>query len=265
MFKTGTSCAAVIGVSIITALPQSASADLMGNTLTEGGFAWNMARGDSNFDPQLYEQNDIGRDTVGGGGGGNLAIPASSTASLGLRYATQAGDGMFINDGQDVSVLKGSLEPIGQSTLNGSTIFGFWQEFAFADTNRVEVTWFTNDISDLLPPGQTLNGESADFMDWRVGAVDAIDFPSQNVTNVAINRASLSFVSSSGQPQQDFSFTLQLSGPWNGTDFNLRQLVPGSGYDVLIMQYDFTFDIVPAPASTALGLIGLMGLGRRRR
>jgi len=193
------------------------------------------------------------------------AIRDGSVVSLGLRMATQGGEAQFINSGGDVGVPRGELTSIGASTISGSEIFAFWDEFVGESSNQVVVTWFSLDFSTLLPPGQQIGGDAADFMDWRVGALDPIDFRDAVVENVQITRATLFFESQTGQPTVDFSFTLQLQGPWDGTDVDLRQLIPGDGYDVLTMQYEFTFDVVPAPVGILPALGGLIVLRRPRR
>lgn len=209
----------------------------------------------------------IGFGTRSGGihdGSGGVVL-ANDTLSLGMYAYASSSNTSFINSGGDVLVTRGAgATSIGDNTKGTGEVHAQWDEFSGTTTNTIQVIWQSSNGSDLLPAGTTVNGLPANYLNWRVGAVDPVNF-SQWVDTIELETVTLFVSNNNGQSFDVHDLTGLFSPDWNGTDTNHALNLAGLGTNMLIAEYEFSYTLVPAPGvGILMGGLGVFASRRKR-
>ncbi|MCA9279630.1 MAG: hypothetical protein H6815_10245 [Phycisphaeraceae bacterium] len=202
---------------------------------------------------------------VSTGDSGNGAVLANDTLSLGLYAYASSSNTSFINTGGDVLVTRGAgATSLGDNSKGTGEIHAQWDEFVGTTTNTVQVIWQSSDNSDMLPAGTTVNGLPANYLNWRVGATDPVNF-TQYLQDLNLVTVTVFTSSNGGQSFDVHDLTSLFSSGWNGTDINHALILAGLGTNMLIAEYEFEYTLVPSPGvGILMGGFGLLASRRRR-
>lgn len=143
-------------------------------------------------------------------------------------------------------------------------------------TNLITVSYFTADMSPLLPLGSVFSPQGTIIDGWglQVGSLDPIEFGAG--ATFVVHDSGIQLIDNTiADPLQrivaDFDIVDTSTPPDGGLSGRGGAVVPGRAggipIDELVMYWDVTVVIVPEPSTSVLMLLGIVGLavGRIRR
>lgn len=201
--------------------------------------------------------------TAGSAFAGGAAVTQNSSASMALRVYHDASMSEFLNGGGDVSVRRGQTVSLGSNIFTNAAMFGTWNEVVGGSTTRVQVSFWTEDDSPLVPEDALISGEPVSFIGWEFGTTNPVDFGSW-VSEVTIISATAFATNGSGF-YDEFNITSTVENPWDGMGGHATQSV-GTWVEASQIGLEFEYLVAPSPAAAGVLIVaGAAGLGRRRR
>lgn len=195
-------------------------------------------------------------------------VVSNDTASFRLQMFGDLGTTLNINQGGNVSVLRGaSGVSLGMNVNGTSNIMAKWDEIDNPNnpaTHFIVAEMWTAGKDDIMPFGVVKNNENFFFWTWNVGTSNPINFV--NNSTVKIYSAKAQFIRvevNNAQTTLANKTITDLSGQWNGVDDGQTQTLTGQGMNMVRLTYEV--DYIPAPAAGALAAIGGLAAARRRR
>lgn len=222
----------------------------------------------------IDQTQDPFRVTLGPASDGSVHANEIATMAL-VASNQQVGTLGLYNSGGHVDVqVNGGLHDLGTRPDGSARILGEWREFSGAGEHvrRVQAIWATDDGSALLPFGTMVGGHQAQFLTWKLGIEDMIEWRPA-IDEVELTRATFfgSFDGGATFPAQVNIIQLFQSGlsQWDlagaydvGTDLVSDTSGP-SGFNYVMTEYTFT--AVPAPAALSVLAGAGLAFGVRRR
>ena len=192
------------------------------------------------------------------------AVPPGEEASVAMKVYANPGVSAFVNQSGDGGVVRGGFENTGSGGSYGNyNVMASWDEFVGTNSNIVQVIWKTSTGQRFFPQGATVGGLPVQFLEWRLGATDPVEFGSWVTGNTLVS-ATISSSTNGGGNFQNFDITSSISNPWDGTAFGTT--LPISFFNLAnYIQLTIEYTPIPAPGViTVLAGAGLLAARRRR-
>lgn len=200
------------------------------------------------------------------GDAGIRTIAPDETASVALKAFSRSGE-EIIHGSERSLLVDQAFQSIGPLLGGPDIVEARWTEIRGVGTNVLQFEFRSRDGSALVPADYLIGDEEAEFIGWEIGRSDPIEFL-EFTGDIEVIEYKVFVSENGGIDFTVYDLTSSFLNPWDGMDFGrtLPLRTPGGPveYNLMIVEYEYTYTI-PAPASMAvLGGIGLAGLRRRR-
>ncbi|MEQ8317758.1 MAG: hypothetical protein RIE77_02295 [Phycisphaerales bacterium] len=197
---------------------------------------------------------------------GIRTISPDETASVALKAFSRTGE-EIIHGSERSLLIDQAFQSIGPLLGGPDIVEAKWTEIRGVGTNVLQFEFRSRDGSALVPSDYLIGDEEAEFIGWEIGKSDPIEFL-DFTGDIEVTEYKIFVSENGGIDFTVYDLTSSFLNPWDGTDFGrtIPLRTPGGPveYNLMIVEYEYTYTI-PAPATmAALGGLGLAGLRRRR-